>query len=67
MNLVRLQASACATLLGLVLAHSADASTIVTFGTGGNQFHMEFVPIGSPGNAGDMTGNANPSGAGAVG
>ena len=35
----------------------------VTFGSGGNTFNMEFVPIGNPGNADDTTGNPNPAGA----
>ena len=35
---------------------------IVTFGTGGNQFQMEFVTIGNPGNAADTTGVPNPAG-----
>jgi formylglycine-generating enzyme len=35
---------------------------IVTFGTGSNQFQMEFVTIGNPGNAADTTGNPNPAG-----
>jgi hypothetical protein len=34
----------------------------VVFGTGGNQFSMEFVTIGNPGNADDTTGNPNPVG-----
>jgi formylglycine-generating enzyme required for sulfatase activity len=36
---------------------------IVTFGTGANQFQMEFVTIGNPGNAADTTGNPTPAGA----
>jgi formylglycine-generating enzyme required for sulfatase activity len=36
---------------------------IVTFGTGANQFQMEFVTIGNPGNAADTTGAPNPAGA----
>jgi hypothetical protein len=36
---------------------------IVTFGSGLNQFTMEFVTIGSPGNAPDTTGVPNPAGA----
>ena len=35
----------------------------VTFGTGSNQFQMEFVTIGNAGNAADTTGNPNPAGA----
>ena len=36
---------------------------IVTFGSGGNTFNMEFVTIGNPGNAADTTGSPNPAGA----
>jgi formylglycine-generating enzyme required for sulfatase activity len=36
---------------------------IVTFGSGLNQFTMEFVTIGNPGNAPDTTGAPNPAGA----
>jgi len=36
---------------------------IVTFGTGANQFQMEFVTIGNPGNAADTTGKPTPAGA----
>jgi len=36
---------------------------IVTFGTGANQFQMEFVTIGNAGNAADTTGAPNPAGA----
>jgi sulfatase modifying factor 1 len=35
---------------------------IVTFGTGANQFQMEFVTIGNPGNVADTTGAPNPAG-----
>ena len=34
----------------------------VTFGSGANQFTMDFVTIGNPGNAADTTGNPNPAG-----
>lgn len=39
----------------LLLAFSATAATadVVVFGSGGNQFTMEFAPIGNPGNAAD--------------
>lgn len=39
------------------------AGDVVTFGSGGNQFNIEFVPIGNPGNAADTTGLPNPAGA----
>jgi formylglycine-generating enzyme required for sulfatase activity len=35
----------------------------VSFGSGANQFNMEFVTIGNPGNAADTTGAPNPAGA----
>jgi hypothetical protein len=51
----------------LVLAwalSAVDASAgIVTFGQGTNQFAMEFVTIGNPGNAPDTTGIPKPAGA----
>jgi formylglycine-generating enzyme required for sulfatase activity len=40
---------------------------IVTFGSGLNQFTMEFVTIGNPGNLADTDTNARPLSAGAVG
>jgi formylglycine-generating enzyme required for sulfatase activity len=33
-----------------------------TFGSGANQFDIDFVPIGNPGNAADTTGAPNPAG-----
>jgi hypothetical protein len=33
-----------------------------TFGSGANAFEIEFVPIGSPGNLADTTGDPNPAG-----
>jgi sulfatase modifying factor 1 len=36
---------------------------VVTFGSGGNQFSMEFVTIGNPNNTADTTGTPNPAGA----
>lgn len=41
---------------------AAQAGTIV-FGSGANAFSMEFVTIGSPGNAADISGSPNPAGA----
>lgn len=35
---------------------------VVSFGSGVNQFNMEFVTIGNPGNAADTTGDPNPAG-----
>jgi len=37
-------------------------SLLNTFGSGANQFTMEFVEIGNPGNAADTTGSPNPVG-----
>jgi hypothetical protein len=46
------------------LAVSAQAQTITqTFGSGANQFQMDFVTIGNPGNTADTTGLPNPVGA----
>jgi hypothetical protein len=62
--------SASFEVLGLAVAMIAGAAFqspcqagTVTFGTGGNQFSMEFVTIGNPGNAADTTGAPNPAGA----
>jgi formylglycine-generating enzyme required for sulfatase activity len=45
------------------LAVSAQAQTITqTFGSGANQFQMDFVTIGNPGNTADTTGFPNPAG-----
>lgn len=62
MKIFRLLTLNSALLIGLVGSHAALAS-VQTFGSGANQFSMEFVPIGSPGNAADATGNPNPAGA----
>jgi formylglycine-generating enzyme required for sulfatase activity len=40
----------------------ANGASGDTFGTGANTFEIEFVTIGSPGNAADTTGVPNPSG-----
>ena len=42
---------------------SAVQAAVVSFGSGSNQFNMEFVAIGNPGNAPDTTGAPNPVGA----
>jgi len=46
----------------LLLASSATAATahVVAFGSGANQFSMEFVPIGNPNNPPDAMGNPIP-------
>jgi formylglycine-generating enzyme required for sulfatase activity len=38
-------------------------AAVVSFGSGSNQFNMEFVTIGNAGNAADTTGEPNPAGA----
>ena len=55
-------AGALATVASLAAPSHAG---VVTFGSGANQFNMEFVKIGNPGNAADTTGD--PSSAGSVG
>lgn len=45
----------------VAIACESHAGT-VTFGSGANTFSMEFVTIGSAGNAPDTTGNPNPAG-----
>jgi formylglycine-generating enzyme required for sulfatase activity len=52
--------------LALIVAGTAYApsfAAVVSFGSGANQFSMEFVTIGNPGNAADTTGSPNPAGA----
>jgi hypothetical protein len=55
-------------LFGVAIAAFASGvgplqAGVVSFGTGSNQFNMEFVTIGNPGNAADTTGTPNPAGA----
>jgi formylglycine-generating enzyme required for sulfatase activity len=52
------------TLSLAALAVSAQAQTITTttFGSGANQFSIDFVTIGNPGNEADTTGSPNPAG-----
>jgi len=38
-------------------------AAVVSFGSGANQFNMEFVTIGNPNNVADITGSPNPAGA----
>jgi formylglycine-generating enzyme required for sulfatase activity len=52
--------------LALIVAGTAYAPSfagVVSFGSGGNTFNMEFVTIGNAGNAADTTGSPNPAGA----
>ncbi|MFN5947330.1 MAG: SUMF1/EgtB/PvdO family nonheme iron enzyme [Pirellulaceae bacterium] len=52
--------------LALMVAGTAYApsyAAVVSFGSGVNQFNMEFVTIGNPGNTADITGVPNPAGA----
>ena len=49
-------------LFGFSCSQSAVAEFETTFGTGANQFTMNFVPIGSPSNVADTTGSPNPVG-----
>jgi len=52
--------------LALIVAGTAYAPSqagVVSFGSGGNQFNMDFVTIGNAGNAADTTGSPNPAGA----
>jgi hypothetical protein len=50
-------------LVATVSMVSAVQAGTITFGSGANQFSMEFVTIGNPGNAADTTGAPNPAGA----
>jgi formylglycine-generating enzyme required for sulfatase activity len=60
MSVLSVAAGALATVASLAAPSHAG---VVTFGSGANQFNMEFVTIGNPGNAADTTGNPNPAGA----
>jgi hypothetical protein len=46
----------------LAFLDAPSGAAVVSFGTGSNQFQMEFVTIGNPGNAADTTGAPNPAG-----
>ena len=50
-----------ASLTLMTFSHQARAD-VMTFGSSGNSFSMEFVTIGNPGNADDTTGIPNPAG-----
>jgi hypothetical protein len=49
-------------LLALGYQTASATSLLETFGSGANQFSMEFVTIGNPNNAADTTGTPNPAG-----
>jgi formylglycine-generating enzyme len=49
-------------LLALGYQTASATSLLETFGSDANQFTMEFVTIGNPGNAPDTTGEPNPAG-----
>jgi len=67
--MIRLQAlfRTCTVITSLVItaisASDSVSAGVVTFGSGGNAFNMDFTTIGSPGNAADTTGDPNPAGA----
>ena len=56
---MKILASAILTLALMCVCPHANADT---FGTGANQFEIEFVEIGDPGNAPDTSGDPNPAG-----
>ena len=59
-SLLSVAAGALATVAGMTAPSIAGT---VTFGSGANEFQMEFVTIGDPGNSPDTTGAPNPAGA----
>ena len=50
----------CVVVAGLWLS-DASVAGVITFGSGVNQFNMEFVTIGNAGNADDTTGAPSPA------
>lgn len=58
--MLNLAACALATMAGVAATSQAG---VVSFGSGANQFSMEFVTIGNPNNTADTTGTPNPAGA----
>ena len=60
LSVLSVAAGALATVASLAAPSYAG---IVTFGSDGNTFNMEFVTIGNAGNAADTTGSPNPAGA----
>jgi formylglycine-generating enzyme required for sulfatase activity len=59
---MRKNASNLLLALGIALTGGMFAQAGVVFGTGVNQFTIDFVEIGNPGNADDTTGIPNPAG-----
>jgi len=53
---------AAGALAAVVSITAPSYAGTVTFGSGANQFTMDFVTIGNPGNAADTTGSPNPAG-----
>ena len=60
---VSLLSVAAGALAAVVSMAAPSQAGVVSFGSGSNQFQMEFVTIGNPGNAADTTGAPNPAGA----
>ena len=60
LSVLSVAAGALATVAGMTAPSIAGT---VTFGSGANEFQMEFVTIGGPGNLPDTTGAPNPAGA----
>lgn len=46
----------------LALPSSKTMAAVIPFGSGANQFSLEFVTVGNPGNTADTKGNPNPGG-----
>jgi len=54
----------CRVCFGDIGRHGPPSfAAVVSFGSGANQFNMEFVTIGNPNNVADTTGSPNPAGA----
>ena len=63
MKFSQLRAIVAAGALATVTSLAAPSfAAVVSFGSGANQFNMEFVTIGNPNNAADTTGNPSPAG-----
>ena len=63
MKFSQLQVIVAAGALATVASLAAPSfAAVVSFGSGANQFNMEFVTIGNPNNAADTTGNPSPAG-----